>query len=341
MINPITSTESMDEYPYITSTFEKLTFFWKKSVSIFWLGIATFALISSIIILLIFGEKLYLITQIIIVFNVYLWPILYIYFSKGFYKLWKNDLVPLFWEDKKIAYNWYVNVAKNAYIASGKRSLLITIPFISFAYLTIFFILDLPFINQALNIISLLGLVIMLPIAFLSLNIIFSTFLPLIEYSNFKPLLDYFTTGYGHFNCVKRYYTNAIWILIAINFSLFFGFFYSPYFENGKFPIILILWIVFISCWPTVVYFFVIVSLNRIESNLKKNTIDEYDKNILINKVNFTSSNDKLEQIKEALEFKKYLFEYRIDEKKLTNYLLALIPIISAIIQLWIAFIKK
>lgn len=323
---------------YILSTHEKFTI-GKKIYYVFWLILACVFTTISVCILKLMRLDLYQETVFTMVFGVTLWPIYYIYLSRSFYKLFNEDLVVLFWKyDLDKGKKWYTNMAKKVFCVFSKKSIILTTLLILSSVLTIYFLLPLPFNNDMANTVGRLGFITILFIGVPSITILLALFQSLRDLANMVPSnVSYFTSGYNHYKNVKNYYVNLVWVIIPINFSLFIGFYKSPYCISGILPQPLLLWIIFISCWPTFLFFAVRFYLKKIELKLKEPVIQSYNRKVLKAALDF-DSHFEIQTVKDKLEFKKYLTNYQNSENYFFQSILNVIPIVTCIGQLIIAF---
>ncbi len=327
---------------YTVSTFEKLTFT-KQNYILYWFFVASFAFFSSLAVLNYSHEKMYIVTNIFMVFGVYLWPIEYISRSNKFYELFTKHLGPLFWKNKNDAFEWYKKTSTKTFCIMCKDSFWITLFLWVFAVGTVFY-LKLPFKSEIVSYIAKIGFAAVLMIGIPSINVLYHTFLGLVELSKREVYKNYFADGYIHFLEIKKYYLNLVWLIIGINITLFLGFYNSPYVINNFLPIPLLIWIIFISCWPTVFFFGVKYYLDQIRSNMKFNQISQIDIQVMDKKLDFTKSilnSESLKEIQEYMEFRKYLLSYEVGEKSFTNYIISAFPVITCLLQLAIVLLSK
>ena len=297
----------------------------------FWGVIAILAFFGSGMLLNYYGEASYLITRTFVVLSVCLWPILYSIIANKFNKMYTLYIKKMFEWSESESDNWYKNIAQRAFCLKGKN-LAITCILWCFGIFTVYS-LPLPFKTDIINNIGRLGLVALLFTGVHSIPMIFYCVKALYELTKREIKESFYADGYELLQSIKKFYMGFAVTITTINLSLYFGFLYSPY----GFDELLVIWIGFISLWPTTMYISTQYYIKMIENNSKKVYLDLLNEHVIIPSLNELIANhqtDDFDNVKRNLEFRNYLIKFGGAKKDLTSAVTLITTILVGIFQI-------
>ena len=321
----------------VKSSFDIVLF---KRIKYIWLwgAISVVAFIISGMLLKNHGEDSFLITRIFIVLSVTLWPIAYSLLAKKFASLYTESIAHLFvWESNE-SDDWYINIATKAFRLK-RSNLIITIVLWFFGILTVYS-MPLPFKTNTINFIGRLGLSAILFIGVHSVPLIFYCVKALYELTKKEVSANFYANGYELLQAIKKFYMGFAVAITAINFSLFLGFYYSPYGFNE----ILIVWISFISLWPIIMYISSLYNIKVVENKAKKVYIDALNQHVIcpsLENLIIEHKNEDFENVKRNIEFRDYMLKYNMAKIEFAPILTILTTILAGAFQIIVAILSQ
>jgi len=299
--------------------------FFCKNEYIFWPTIAILFLLYSIVTLNNNNIEFHWCAQIVFVFGVWLWPMVYIHISKKYYQIYDKNIRILFSfePEEQDCRKWYEKYASNAFSWRSTYNLTINLIIWIAGIITLSFLkLDNNFYvikNQLC-----FGVIITMFVGMSSVPILIFLVFALRSISNKTVKLDYFTKGYYHIDAIKRFYLGLSLYTVFINISLFVGI-SDKVFEVNY---ILIGWIACISILTTFTFSAVIYYTRKIEGKSKYLYIKDVN-NKLNNIINVNNNCDELESL---LKHRDYLIHYKKSKVDIVSLFTILAPIISSLI---------
>lgn len=316
------------KFKYVKSTFEYLTVK-KIPYWIYWPVIGVILYIFSEIIIFYFEEKRFFISRIVLILEVFSWPITYIYFSRRFYNL-MEDIHTIFWQNKKDADIWYNHQAEKIFTLKPISSRILVLFFSILLILTLL-CLGLPFTN---NIINITLVFVFFFISFIPANgvlIVFYNFVILQDLSKLNPEIPFFLFPNTCLIKIKRHLFSGTSIIAIVVFVLIVGFNYSPYGLN----FLLKLWLFAIALFPLCLFFWALSKVQEIITTAKDNQIKLI--NDRIQKLLNGLLNDDEKSINNLIKYMDMqqkissISEWSLDPKSIIALMIALLPILFQI----------